>query len=73
MRYLAQQLEPADYPTVADLAGVRPWLEALARIEAVRRAAGAVGRGALDTRLSVADRDELGLLVAEDHPGAGAA
>ncbi|GJE05618.1 Adaptive-response sensory-kinase SasA [Methylobacterium jeotgali] len=36
----------------------------LARIEAVRRAAGAVGRGALDTRLSVADRDELGLLVA---------
>lgn len=34
VRYLAQQLEPADYPTVADLAGVRPWLEALARIEA---------------------------------------
>ncbi len=31
---LAQQLEPADYPAVADLAGVRPWLEALARIEA---------------------------------------
>ena len=36
----------------------------LARIEAVRRAAGAVGSGALDTRLSVATRDELGLLVA---------
>ncbi|GJD57444.1 Sensor histidine kinase TodS [Methylobacterium dankookense] len=36
----------------------------LARIEAVRRAAGAVGRGELDTRLSVATRDELGLLVA---------
>ncbi len=34
VRYLAQQLEPADYPTVADLAGVRPWLVALARIEA---------------------------------------
>ncbi|SAJ32703.1 ABC transporter ATP-binding protein [Enterobacter cloacae] len=34
VRYLAQQLDPADYPTVADLAGVRPWLEALARIEA---------------------------------------
>ncbi|WP_375465813.1 ATP-binding protein [uncultured Methylobacterium sp.] len=36
----------------------------LARIEAVRRAAGAVGGGDLDTRLSVATRDELGLLVA---------
>ena len=36
----------------------------LARIDAVRRAAGAVGRGELDTRLSVATRDELGLLVA---------
>lgn len=36
----------------------------LARIEAIRRAAGAVGRGELDTRLSVATRDELGLLVA---------
>jgi two-component system, OmpR family, sensor kinase len=36
----------------------------LARIEAVRRAAIAVGRGELDTRLSVAVRDELGLLVA---------
>ncbi|MCE4223580.1 HAMP domain-containing histidine kinase [Methylobacterium sp. C25] len=36
----------------------------LARIEAVRLAAGAVGSGALDTRLSVATRDELGLLVA---------
>ncbi|MFD1280975.1 HAMP domain-containing protein, partial [Methylobacterium goesingense] len=36
----------------------------LARIETVRRAAGAVGRGELDTRLSVATRDELGLLVA---------
>ncbi|GJD69677.1 sensor histidine kinase [Methylobacterium gnaphalii] len=36
----------------------------LARIEAVRKAAGAVGSGALDTRLSVATRDELGLLVA---------
>lgn len=37
---------------------------ALARIEAVRRAAGAIGSGALDTRLSVATHDELGLLVA---------
>ncbi|NEU12558.1 HAMP domain-containing protein [Methylobacterium sp. BTF04] len=36
----------------------------LARIEAMRRAAGAVGRGELETRLSVATRDELGLLVA---------
>ena len=36
----------------------------LARIDAIRRAAGAVGSGALDTRLSVATRDELGLLVA---------
>ena len=36
----------------------------LARIEAVRLAAGAVGSGALDTRLSVSTRDELGLLVA---------
>lgn len=36
----------------------------LARIEAVRRAAGAVGGGELDTRLSVTTRDELGLLVA---------
>ncbi|WP_139314007.1 ATP-binding cassette domain-containing protein, partial [Pseudomonas aeruginosa] len=34
VRYLAQQFDPAEYPTVADLAGVRPWLEALARIEA---------------------------------------
>lgn len=36
----------------------------LARIEEIRRAAGAVGSGALDTRLSVETRDELGLLVA---------
>lgn len=36
----------------------------LVRIEEIRRAAGAVGSGALDTRLSVATRDELGLLVA---------
>ncbi|GJD33055.1 Adaptive-response sensory-kinase SasA [Methylobacterium adhaesivum] len=36
----------------------------LARIAAVRQAASAVGRGELDTRLSVATRDELGLLVA---------
>ncbi|MGX5773192.1 ATP-binding protein [Methylorubrum zatmanii] len=36
----------------------------LARIEEVRRAAGAIGSGALDTRLSVETRDELGLLVA---------
>ncbi|KAB1080385.1 sensor histidine kinase [Methylobacterium soli] len=36
----------------------------LARIEAVRKAAGAIGGGALGTRLSVATRDELGLLVA---------
>ena len=36
----------------------------LARIEAVRKAAGAVGSGALDTRLSIATHDELGLLVA---------
>jgi len=36
----------------------------LARIAAVRQAAGAIGRGELDTRLSVATRDELGLLVA---------
>ena len=36
----------------------------LARIAEVRRAAGAVGSGALDTRLSVETRDELGLLVA---------
>ncbi|MET0258048.1 MAG: HAMP domain-containing sensor histidine kinase [Methylobacterium sp.] len=36
----------------------------LKRIEAIRDAAGAVGSGALDTRLSVATRDELGLLVA---------
>ncbi|GJE27404.1 sensor histidine kinase [Methylobacterium organophilum] len=36
----------------------------LARIEAVRRAASAVGSGALDTRLSLTGRDELGLLVA---------
>ncbi|GEP01482.1 sensor histidine kinase [Methylobacterium haplocladii] len=36
----------------------------LRRIEAIRDAAGAVGSGALDTRLSVATRDELGLLVA---------
>lgn len=35
----------------------------LKRIEAVRRAAGAVGRGELDTRLLVTSRDELGLLV----------
>lgn len=35
----------------------------LARIEEVRRAASAIGRGALDTRLSVATRDELGLLM----------
>ncbi|MEH3118067.1 MAG: ATP-binding protein [Methylorubrum populi] len=36
----------------------------LARIEEVRRAAGAIGSGALETRLSVETRDELGLLVA---------
>ncbi|MDO9429570.1 MAG: HAMP domain-containing sensor histidine kinase [Methylobacterium sp.] len=36
----------------------------LARIESMRQAASAVGRGELDTRLSVATRDELGLLVA---------
>ncbi|CAO4134213.1 sensor histidine kinase [Methylorubrum extorquens] len=36
----------------------------LARIEEIRRAAGAVGSGALGTRLSVETRDELGLLVA---------
>ncbi|TXN22581.1 ATP-binding protein [Methylobacterium sp. WL9] len=36
----------------------------LKRIETIRKAAGAVGSGALDTRLSVATRDELGLLVA---------
>ena len=36
----------------------------LARIEEIRRAAGAVGSGALATRLSVETRDELGLLVA---------
>ncbi|KAB1072001.1 sensor histidine kinase [Methylobacterium planeticum] len=36
----------------------------LARIEAMRKAAGAIGGGELDTRLSVATRDELGLLVA---------
>ncbi|KQQ27076.1 ATPase [Methylobacterium sp. Leaf123] len=36
----------------------------LARIEEIRRAAGAVGSGALETRLSVETRDELGLLVA---------
>ncbi|WP_232629414.1 sensor histidine kinase [Methylobacterium sp. Leaf118] len=36
----------------------------LARIEEIRRAAGAVGSGALDTRLSVETRDELGVLVA---------
>ncbi|MGU3402262.1 ATP-binding protein [Methylobacterium brachiatum] len=35
----------------------------LARIEEVRRAASAIGHGALDTRLSVATRDELGLLM----------
>lgn len=35
----------------------------LARIEEVRRAAAAIGHGALDTRLSVATRDELGLLM----------
>ena len=36
----------------------------LARIAEIRQAAGAVGSGALDTRLSVETRDELGLLVA---------
>ena len=36
----------------------------LARIAEIRRAAGAVGSGALDTRLSVETRDELGVLVA---------
>ena len=36
----------------------------LGRIEEVRKAAGAVGSGALETRLSVETRDELGLLVA---------
>ena len=35
----------------------------LARIEEVRRAATAIGHGALETRLSVATRDELGLLM----------
>ncbi len=43
----------------------------LARIEAVRQAAGAVGSGALDTRLAVAGRDELGLLVANFNRMAG--
>ncbi|MGX7708258.1 ATP-binding protein [Methylobacterium sp. Gmos1] len=36
----------------------------LRRIEAIRAGAAAIGRGELDTRLSVASRDELGLLVA---------
>lgn len=36
----------------------------LNRIAEIRQAAGAVGSGALDTRLSVETRDELGLLVA---------
>ncbi|MFY9289940.1 MAG: ATP-binding protein [Methylorubrum rhodinum] len=36
----------------------------LARIAEIRRAATAVGSGALDTRLSVETRDELGVLVA---------
>lgn len=36
----------------------------LARIDEVRLAASAIGRGALDTRLSVQTRDELGLLMA---------
>ncbi|MCJ2014123.1 sensor histidine kinase [Methylobacterium sp. J-076] len=36
----------------------------LARIDDVRRAASAIGHGALDTRLRVQSRDELGLLMA---------
>ncbi len=36
----------------------------LARINEVRLAASAIGRGALDTRLPVQSRDELGLLMA---------
>ncbi|GJE39904.1 sensor histidine kinase [Methylobacterium persicinum] len=36
----------------------------LARIDEVRLAASAIGRGALDTRLPVQSRDELGLLMA---------
>ncbi|AWN52520.1 ATP-binding protein [Methylobacterium sp. 17Sr1-1] len=36
----------------------------LRRIEAIRAGAAAIGRGELDTRLTVASRDELGLLVA---------
>lgn len=36
----------------------------LARIEAIRRAAAAVGRGQTEIRLPVATRDELGLLMA---------
>ncbi|GJD52066.1 Adaptive-response sensory-kinase SasA [Methylobacterium crusticola] len=36
----------------------------LQRIEDIRAGAGAIGRGELDTRLPVASRDELGLLVA---------
>ena len=36
----------------------------LARIDEVRLAASAIGRGALDTRLPVQTRDELGLLMA---------
>ena len=39
----------------------RPLLE---RIEGVRKAAAAIGRGELDTRLSVSSRDEFGSLVA---------
>ncbi|BAQ44447.1 signal transduction histidine kinase, MxbD [Methylobacterium aquaticum] len=36
----------------------------LRRLEAIRAGAAAIGRGELDTRLPVASRDELGLLVA---------
>jgi two-component system, OmpR family, sensor kinase len=39
----------------------RPLLD---RIEAIRRAASAIGHGKLGTRLSVTSRDELGLLIA---------
>jgi two-component system OmpR family sensor kinase len=36
----------------------------LRRIAAIQAAAGAIGRGAIDTRLPIRERDELGLLVA---------
>ena len=40
-----------------------PYLFGALGMQAVGRAASAIGRGALDTRLSVATRDELGLLM----------